>query len=654
MNTGLGLSFWRIVNEEGGNGWAQIYARIPFDDQELQNKGALFGVVLGEKREDWADVDAELMTWVEEYFNSLETLGDLGDFGKTWQEKYPEMTGVWVWINNQIGKRVVRMVRWGEGEVSLIRSGKNFDFSRNLISGKVIKGEMGDDDKLIIYSGVLSPEISGGLSKAKEEDITRWNKELQDSGAAAAVLMFNFGKVAEEKEEKQEIVLNSDLRKEELINDYQPENTVSEYIDHESDDSMSEDVGYQTETIERRRYPDLAQDKFVGPLGFKEKLINRWTNLRQIKQKGLVDRKENTKRKKWSMILGVLFLILLVFSLITGSIKMRQAAELKKWQDFSSPITKNLQEAVSLVSINPTGAKKLIEEVKTEFNAGKGEFENSKYKNELLELEKMINDGWTTASGEKESEIDEILRVDLVRQGFKGERLGLIKGTQFLGLDPVMGVVVTADAQTKDIKVVAGKGEGLGWIDVVGEVSKPMMLNNGGVRDSITGADLIKFDAAVAKPVALGRFGGNLYVLDQGNKEIYKYSSTGDGFGDRIRWLKQDQVITIDPVDMAMDTDIWVVSASGQVERFRRGAKEQFSISGLPSSVNIKRIAVDQNGTKLALLDSSSGNVIICQKDTGVCNQTLKSGKLIGAGDIEFDEQGQLLVVYQGVVGIVK
>jgi len=55
VNTGLGLSFLRIINEDGSNGWAQVYARIPFDDRELLDKGALFGVIFGTDKEGWAE-----------------------------------------------------------------------------------------------------------------------------------------------------------------------------------------------------------------------------------------------------------------------------------------------------------------------------------------------------------------------------------------------------------------------------------------------------------------------------------------------------------------------------------------------------------------------------------------------------------------------
>ncbi len=630
MNTGLGLSFWRIVNEEGSNGWAQIYAHIPFDDVELKTKGALFGVIFGEDKENWADRDAELMAWVEEYFNSLETSGELADFGNLWKEKYPNLVGVWVWVNTVGGKRELRIAKWGNAGVVLTRNEKEFDFAKNLVEGKVMKGKIEQGDRLAIFTEGVK-QITKELSNSVEEDISKWNEELKERGNAAAGLIFDFGKLAEEVEE--------DMVEE-----------VVEMREESGEKEVETPVRQESRSQER----SLAENRFVGPIGMKEKMANWWMKLRPIESKGVVERKVNVKRKKWAMLLGVLFLGLLVVSLVTGSIKMKKQSEMKKWQSFSEPIEKNLQEAVNLSAINSIGAKKIIEDVRVQFDTGKGEFINSKYKDALASLEKKIGDTWTSVSGEKESQIEEILRIDLVRQGFKGDRLGLIKDGQFFALDKQMGVIVTAEEKTKDIKVVAGKGEGLGWLDVAGDTSKVLVLSNTGIRNAVNGEDLIKFDAAVARPIALGKFGANLYVLDQGNKEIYRYAAIESGYSDRVRWLKQDQSMSITPVDMAIDSDIWVVSETGQVERFRRGSKENFAVSGLVAGMKVVRIAAESEGKRIAMMDNISGLVVICEKETGNCNQTLKSGRLIGAGDIEFDTQGNLLVLTQGVVGIMR
>ena len=622
MKTGLGLSFWRVVNEEGVNGWAQVYARIPFDDLELKSKGALFGTVYGEDKNNWAERDTKLMAWVEEYFNKLESVGDLGDFGNEWRVKYPDLNGVWVWVSSEKGRRDLRIVCWGETKVVLTRNKKEFDFSKNLLPGKVVRGNIEKGDRLVVLVGKIKEEMLGNLAEMTEEDVLRWNKELQEEESATAGLVLNFRELPGEDGEV--------------------------YPDSRVDDTR------MVVQEEKKPIPDLAEDRLVGPIGWKEKLINRWLKFRPVEQKGLIERTNLPKRKKWSMLLWVLFLILLVVSLASGSIKMKRTTEQKKWQGFSEPIEKGLLEAGSLVSINPTGAKKLIEDIKASFNTGKSQFTTGRYSKDLSILEKKINDSWTAASGEKESQLEDILRIDLVRQGFKGDRLDLQKDNQFLILDTAMGVIVTGETKAKDIKVVAGKGEGLGWADVSGEGTKIVVLNSGGIRNAVTGTDLVKFDSAVARPVTMGSFGGNLYVLDQGNKEVYKYAAVGDGFGDRTRWLKQGQSILAEPVDMAMDADVWVTSENGQVERFRRGSKEQFSLTGLPSNIKVRRLAVERDGNKLALLDKNNGMIVVCSKGNGVCNQVLKSSKLLEASDVEFDGQGNLMVLVGGIVGVMK
>lgn len=621
VNTGLGLSFYRVVSEEGSNGWAQVFARVPFDDSELMDKGALFGVVSGKDKDRWVETEEKLMAWVEEYFNKSEKKGDLAAFFDKWQEEYPGLTGGWIWVVEEDGHREVVMAGTDKVEISLLRKEKEFNFSSGLVGGRAARGRVTEGDRVALWTeGLLEGDEEASLLRMKEEGITHLNDRLKNDGLAAAGLVLDF--------------LQFDKPADEEV----PEERVAVVV---------------------REAPILADEKLVGPLGIKEKVSNWWMEvsrkLTSVSRRGSsVERRENPKRKKMAVGLGVVFLILLLISLISGSIKMRNEAESKIWKEFVEPIEKSLSEAVGLAPLNPSGARKLIQDSRDSYESKKSEFAKGKHSQDLVELGLKIEESWTLVSGEKESEVEEVARIDLVRQGFGGNRMSLVKSGQLVVMDERMGVVVTVELMTKDIKVAAGKGEGLGWLDVVGDTKKIMTLSSSGVRNAQTGQDLVKFDAAVVRPIAMERFGDNLYILDQGNKEIFKYAAGGEGFGERARWLKQDQSMEITPVDMAIDSDIWVVSEDGQMERFRRGSKEQFGLSGLSSGLKIVRVAVELEGDRVALLDSTSGAVAICSKTTGACSQLLKSEKLREAKDLEFDETGKLLILLPGVVGVLK
>lgn len=627
MNTSLGINFFRTVNEEGSNGWAQVYARVPFDDYELSEKGALFGVVLGKPLENWADVEAELMAWIDEYFNKVENGGDLGNFAQNFKDKYPEIEGAWLWVVSKENRaREIKTIRWGLGGVTLIREGKEYNLAPE--EGKIIKGLAENKDRLIMWSGKLGEMIGTEEDNVfNQEKVLGFGNRLAESREAAAGLFFDFDKqqemiVDDKKEEVEQIIEKSEPEKEMIV--------------------------------EVKENEDLASEKLVGPVKIKDKIINWWKSVKPTKRDDLwVDHEGTNKRKKWAVLLGILFLILLSVSLVTGSLKIKADREAKKWRDFSEPISKNIQEATDLVAINPSGAKKLMEDVRNTFNIQKTEFVNGKYKTQVLKLEENINNAWTITSGEKESQIEEVVNIQLIRPGFVGDRMSFINAGSILVLDGKLGTVVSAEMATKNIKVIAGKGENLGWLDASSDGSKVLVLTPKGVNINGKETGGIVFDMAVSKPVALGRFGGNLYVLDSGNKEIYKYGAIGEGYGDRTRWLKQDQSITLSPVDMAIDSDVWLVGVSGDVERFRRGSREQFVLSGVPEGTKTSKIAVQPEGNSIAMLDTNSGVVIICSKETASCGQQLKSEKLKLATDIEFDGNS-LLVLVSGTVGILK
>lgn len=621
VNTSLSINFYRTVNEGGSNGWAQVYARIPFDDYELSEKGALFGVVLGKPLENWADMEAEVMGWVDEFFNKVETGGDLGLFAKEFKEKYEEVEGAWLWIMPQKdGKREVKTVHWGLSGVSLIREKREYNLAGE--EDKVVRGMAMAKDRLVMWSGKLGEMIKEEKEKIfNEEKVMSFGNMLAQSREAGAGLFFDF--------DKQEITeteaINEDLNRSPIRS------------------GMTEKV-----------VEDLAGEELVGPVRAGDRLLNWWKNIKLFKKQDLlIDQPGVTKRKKWAFLLGIIFLIILAVSLITGSIKIRADREAKSWREFSEPITKNIQEAADLVKINPSGARKLIDDVRKTFDIQKARFVKGKYKNEVAALEAKLNEAWTVTSGEKESQIEELVNIQLVRPGFEGDRMSLIKIGSVLVIDTKLGTVVSATTANKDIKVVAGMGEGLGWLDSLSDGSRVLILTSKGVNVNGKTAGGVIFDMAVSKAVAIGRFGANLYVLDSGNKEIYKYTAINNGFGDRTRWLKQDQSVSVNPVDIAIDSDVWVLGDLGVVERFRRGVREQYVLSGVPVGAKTSKLAVQMDGPSLAMLDTNAGVVIVCSKETGNCGQVLKSEKLKQARDVEYDGNN-LLVLLSGTVGVLK
>lgn len=617
MNNGFGINFLRFVHEEDQESWSQVFARVPFDDVELKQKGALFGVVRSKEIENWADTEVEMTSWVEEYFNGVEVGGDLGSFFGKFTEIYPRVGCVWVWVVLDTGERKIKMVGNEDGHLVIQRGSANINLSNNITNGKVIIGEFKTNDKLWMWVGGLS------------EDFTAWDKEMSvDLSGSFAAFKIEAAKIKVEEIEVGEEEVESLPMEKEVV---------------EEEKIPAKVTVFEKET--------LASDKYVGPVGFAYKIKNLFKKKEVVR---VASQSNLPSAKRWSFVFGLLFLGLLITSLFFGNVRKKGIENQNKWLSFSEPIEKKIGEAVALVKINQNGSKKLVEDARDIYNLKKFDFEKGDKKLEVEALGKKIEETWMMVSGERKGNVDEVVNLALIRAGVNASRISYVSGSKFVVISEVSGVVMSVDAKSKDIKVVAGKGSGLGWFDAVSDGNKYFVMSKGGLFVVGNESNSLVFDTAVTEPLSLARFGTSVYVLEKGNKEIFKYSVNGSDIGDRSRWLKEGQIISTVPVDLDIDVDVWVLGEKGVVERFRRGVVETFHISGLPENVDFEKISVEKSGDRIALLSIKSGAVSFCSKTTGVCNQQVKVEALKEARDIEFDDENKLMVLFPGTIGVLN
>jgi len=609
MNNGLGINFFRYLKEEDEQFWVQVFAKLPFDDIELSQKGALFGVVRLKKTDDWSEVDMEMTSWVDEYYNGLEMGINLADFYIKFKDKYSLVDGVWMSVVGDNKKRTLKVVGVGAVSYLIKRSGSKIDLSKSLDSRKVLSGELKCDDE--VDFGV------GGLDLREDDSLENIN--LISSYGYFKLQITNLVDSAEEVLEKTETA-----------------EVITERIEPVID-------------VRGSVKPDIASNKYIGKLGLRSRLKNLLS--RGGSDLSVNDEDSRKNRKKRALFLGLFFVGVLVVSLVLGGIKKRSELSERKWIEFSDPIEKTIVSAVGITKINPSGAKKMIDDARQKFNAGKGEFDDTL---KLGELEKKIDDSWIIVSGEKNVEFSEVVNFELIRAGVNVSRLSYTGNNLFSVISGESGVVMSVVLSSKEMKVLAGKGAGLGWIDTVISKDKAYVLTKGGVFVAGNESNSLIFDTAVTDPVGMSVFGSSLYVLEKGNKEVFKYSITDTGFGERQRWLKEGQSISSTPLDMDIDVDVWVLEQGNILERFRRGVKESFLLSGLPKEIEVEKVSVEIEGDRIALLSPKQSMVVLCSKETGVCEKQLKNDKLVDARDISFGEQGMLYVLLKSSVGVLN
>lgn len=611
MSSFLGVDFFRIVNEGLVDDWAQVYAKVPFEETELYEKGALFGVLRIKGGEELVSIGSDMFLWLDEYFNKITETGDLRGLvdGLLKMNNMLESAWVWVMVDKETKKRTIKTVATSGGRVVIVRSGQEVVLSGDKDEIKVVVGSLNEGDRLSLGVGGMTDKL-----------VSLGSKELLSK------VVENLNKQVESETDKAVAGLLLEVRKREAEESFSIE--TEEYVDLKRDVVAGEVVN---------------ENKVVGPSGLKKKVAQYW--FKSFKKKRKIEVREESENKNKVLWLGLVFLGLFLVSVFGGMIKSNKQKVSNNWQNELSSWQKREDEAKALVQINPAGARKLLLEVKQEVIKAEDVWIETRYKEDWLSYKSKLEESWIEVSGEKKVEPKLFLVLSLVRSKLLGSSLIGLENSIGL-LDKNEGLLVKIGLENKKAEVI-DSDSGKSWKAMGGAGEKIVFLTDSGLTLSKGGK--VEFDATVVSPVEVEVFGGGVYVLDAGAGEVWKFNLVGEEIQDRRRWLQPEQEVGISElVDLDIDGDIWVLGKKGDVSKLRRGGRERFGLEGKPESLVGDRLAVQIEGEKIAILDSASSRVVVFNKESGEYLYQLIWDGFSNSKDIIYTEDGRLMVLSEG------
>ena len=169
-----------------------------------------------------------------------------------------------------------------------------------------------------------------------------------------------------------------------------------------------------------------------------------------------------------------------------------------------------------------------------------------------------------------------------------------------------------------------------------------------------TGASVaIQPDELWGDVTMIDTFAGNIYLLDQGNSEIWKYPILDTGFGTRKRWFAAG--ITPDlskVVDMRVTGDVWLLTSTGKILKYTRGAPQKFSMAGFPAASVDDSLAnpqaLDVDGTSIYILEAGASRIDVFQDD-GTYVKQYTADDFAKATDIAIADGKMYVLVPSGV-----
>lgn len=311
--------------------------------------------------------------------------------------------------------------------------------------------------------------------------------------------------------------------------------------------------------------------------------------------------------------------------------------------------------AQGLSSLNPSEAKTKLDSAKDKVSKALSLEPNNK---EAQDFKKQLEQGSSSILQQSSvANFPVFLDMDLVKKNFRATQLSLSTGKLLL-LDPAVKTLVAIDLAKKSNQMLAGEEQlgdaiaaslngGLGFI--YSKDKGILKIDTTNQKVSV----VTKKDSEWGGIKDIYGFGGNVYVLDSGNPpaggQIWKYLPTADSYSDKRPYLSSSAQVDFNGVlRMQIESSVYVLKAGGEILRFTKGDKDNFSLAGLDKGVkDPKSIFISSDTDNLYVLDSGNSRMLILTK-TGSYKGQITGDKFATATDLAVDEKTKKVYLLDG------
>ena len=133
-----------------------------------------------------------------------------------------------------------------------------------------------------------------------------------------------------------------------------------------------------------------------------------------------------------------------------------------------------------------------------------------------------------------------------------------------------------------------------------------------------------------------------LYVLDGTSGQIWRYPRTDGGFGDQSAWLKNPDEST-GATTMAVSDNIYL-SDGKNISKFLQGQKQDFSLEGTATPIEIEALYAKRDYQNLYILDKVNGRVIKADLNGRIVAQYYNA-EIKNATSFAVDEEKNLVYI---------
>jgi len=353
------------------------------------------------------------------------------------------------------------------------------------------------------------------------------------------------------------------------------------------------------------------------------------------------------KAKKTYGLLTIIFISILTIRLFLAFTGVTQESKNLQSQELLIEAQTEYQQALPLVVSNPPLARNKLVSAQNKVSNILALTPNNESAKILLT---KIQDSISQTLNVKDAIITEFIKLDLIKTSATGHSLDL-DGRVLNVLDNQNGSLYQINIDRKSTEIVGGGETVKGAEFVAGSLGRTFAYKDSvGVIKSTTGDNKTE---VVIDPKdqnwngvgSIASFGGNVYVLDKGNNQVWKYTPTENSFSAKTNYIKDTISRDIsDGIDMSIDGSIWILTSSENIYNFLPDSGTSFPTSGLDKKIGPKaKIYSDAESTDVVyILDPDNSRVVAFGK-TGGYRLQYQDPQIANVLDIAVSEKDQTI-----------
>ncbi len=360
-------------------------------------------------------------------------------------------------------------------------------------------------------------------------------------------------------------------------------------------------------------------------------------------QKGVLDyfkiqvSKYGQKRTLGAIAVVLLF-VLFLWSVFSGYQKRIYGQKTDKIKAAKEIITEKLESAEDVFFLNQPRATILISEAKSELAKLKKETGDTSNK-EIKSLEQYVAEKEKKILKTEEKGYNEYFDLELENKKAKGKK-SYLEADQMAVLDEA-GFIYLISLEKKSLDKRAGpevKNASL----VALSSTDAFFYNPGGIyKISSEGKTekVIEKDKDWRDIKDMTIYNNNIYLLDSGANQVYKYIVAEKGFSSKTSYFKSGTNENLkEATSMAIDSSVYI-SLPDRIFKYVGGIRDNFTTSFPQEEISINKIFTNGQTEKIFALDKDRGAIYVLSK-TGDYERQVQSGILKAASDFVVFENG--------------